>query len=129
MTIVQVWVTYQDEQVLMRVVDGYISLDRRTAGKADRLGFRRTEEPGWERVRDIALADVASIEIDAIQGASEHFKYRVTTGFLGSNVKTPAITGVLIVTKTGDHVLLQIPYKAPIQVRAELGPLMAQVNG
>lgn len=127
MTDAQMWVTYEGELVLLRAVDGYLCLDRQTPVKTSKLGFNN-EGPGWERVRDIALGDVASIEVDTIQSAGNRFQYKLTTGLINSNVKVPAVTGILIVLKSGEHVLLTVSGQAPIQVRAALGPVIAKVG-
>jgi hypothetical protein len=123
-----VWVRQDGVELLMRATPSYLVLDRWIAPKTRAIG--RTKEPAtWERVRDIPITDVASIEVDAIAAAGEHWDgWRFTTGMLHGSTKTPAITGILVTLKNGEHLLWHVVGKAPIEVRAELGPVMALLS-
>jgi len=81
-----------------------------------------------ERLRTIPLDQVESITVDAISGERRDFHWKPTTGFLGRGTKVPAVSGVLIVLRHGEHVLLRMPGRAPIEAQADLGPLIAAVR-
>jgi hypothetical protein len=88
----------------------------------------RKDPAGADRVREIPLDDVVSIEVDAISDASHQYGWKPTTGFLNSGTNIAAVTGVLVVLKDGEHILWRVPGKAPIEVKAEFGRLMAAVS-
>lgn len=95
----------------------------------DRALPTRKEPDAFQRVREISLEQVKSIEIDAISGEHHELRWKATTGFLHKGTTVPSVTGVLVVLEDGEHVLWRMPGKAPIEVQAELGRLMAAVNG
>jgi hypothetical protein len=90
--------------------------------------YGKAPDPPFERVRMIPLEQVVSIEIDAISGDSSSYGWKPTTGFMHGPTKSPAVTGVLAVLADGEHVLWRVPGKAPIEVKAELGKLIARVG-
>ena len=109
------WVTTQDRgQVLVRATPDYIVLDRHVAGDE------------WERVRDFPLGDVVSIEIEAIQNT--HVSFGFLTTMTGFGKRNPNITGVLVVLRDGEHIMWAVQGKAPIEVKAQHGRVMALIG-
>jgi hypothetical protein len=121
-------------QTLLRGFDKVLVLDRMLPAVTKRVvgipvNFNTSNrEPQWERVFDLPLADIERIEIEEISGASSSYGWKPTTGFLHGPTNVPAVTGLLVVTRAGEHMLFRVPKMAPIEVRAQVGPVLARIE-
>src|SRR4051794_2409938 len=112
------WATDVEGQglYLLRAFPDYLVLDRMKTW-AD-----RRKEPEWERLRDVPVTDIASIEVDLIASAASTYSWKWSTGFLHGADKTPAVTGILVTLRSGERSFFRVVNMAPIEVRAALGP-------
>lgn len=100
---------------VLQAADGWVTFDVPMGSAKNRT---------WDRRLELPTSSIERIEVEAISAAGSHWDgWRPTTGVLHGATKTAAVTGVLVVLKTGEHVLFGVPQRAPIEVRAELGPV------
>jgi hypothetical protein len=67
----------------------------------------------WETIKSVPASEVLELAVDVIQ-TEDQLRIR------------PNVTGVLLVTRSGDHVLFRVQQMAPIEVRAVIGPWCAR---
>jgi hypothetical protein len=76
----------------------------------------------WSTLKSVPIGEVVKFEIESIEDARHEFGWKATTGFLNRGTQVPNTTGVLVVLRSGEHVLFEAQGMAPIEVRAVVGP-------